>query len=484
MREVEAMKRQMEYEAINGLITKDRLQEITMLWNLVFVGLLREGLTYQYIKNENNPKKDAIRLTIDNIDYNCLVSTLKIILKDHFYEVLKLEEPVEEDELQSLLHLLKDKDDNTKTQPDTTLSANKEETEKTETFTEPLDKTKTVSVDVAIIDEFPPAKKEEPTPDETKVKSEETSEDDLANTSKTEQDNIVIENDEIIVEETDVILENVETQDKVVKEQQKETEQTENKEFEKIAQTPTESEIFNDNANTLAEELISESPSVEIPFETDLRNAPITEAIEYNFKQEPIKSRNSFVYDKYKLNVFLPGAPTDNFIECVVAPLYMHENNLHPELVVMMKDGKNIQTFVSQKERPSITATFMDNEFIISGAFKNGEFQSYIYPSGITASKGCVINKDVEEFRSPIKKSANYGHNFILRDDTEIHIIPIEQDNDQNGSAKVIFCTVNDKARVAITNFGTTESILMLKNEKVQILSYWQDNLLSCDILH
>lgn len=91
LKEIDILRKQMEYEALNEEISKTRLQETYRVWNMIFIGLLREGLEYQYIKNAGNPELDMIRLTIDNIDYNCKVSTLKGILKSDFDSVLDVD---------------------------------------------------------------------------------------------------------------------------------------------------------------------------------------------------------------------------------------------------------------------------------------------------------------------------------------------------------------------------------------------------------
>lgn len=90
MRETEILKKQMEYEVLSEEISNDRLQEVYRIFNMVFIGLLREGLAYQYIKNADNSKKDIIKITIDNIEYDCKVTVLKKLLGDEYYDVMKI----------------------------------------------------------------------------------------------------------------------------------------------------------------------------------------------------------------------------------------------------------------------------------------------------------------------------------------------------------------------------------------------------------
>lgn len=92
MKEIEKLRRQMEYEALNDSISKERLNELYNTRELIFAGLLREGLLYQYIQNASTPEEDKIRLTVDNVDYDCKVSSLKSILKNDFDFIIKEKE--------------------------------------------------------------------------------------------------------------------------------------------------------------------------------------------------------------------------------------------------------------------------------------------------------------------------------------------------------------------------------------------------------
>ena len=116
MKEIQILREQMETEALNDEISRSRLDEIRSIWNLVFVGLLREGLSYQYIKNANNPKKDMIRLTIDNINYDCYQVIVEAALKEEYEEVMKIKNISSDktsDKNKNKLEKLKEKNVNT-----------------------------------------------------------------------------------------------------------------------------------------------------------------------------------------------------------------------------------------------------------------------------------------------------------------------------------------------------------------------------------
>lgn len=60
MKEIEILKRQAEYEILQGGFSKERLNEIYKTRSLIFAGLIREKLNYQYIQNSDDPQKDEI----------------------------------------------------------------------------------------------------------------------------------------------------------------------------------------------------------------------------------------------------------------------------------------------------------------------------------------------------------------------------------------------------------------------------------------
>lgn len=93
LKELGVLKRQMENEALKGNVSKTRLNEIYEMYNYLFVGLLREGLHFQYIKDASDPRKDIIRLCVDNLNYDCNNYDIKRILKDEYTEILKIPNP-------------------------------------------------------------------------------------------------------------------------------------------------------------------------------------------------------------------------------------------------------------------------------------------------------------------------------------------------------------------------------------------------------
>ena len=84
MKEIEILKRQAEYEILQGGFSKERLNEIYKTRSLIFAGLIREKLNYQYIQNSDDPQKDESRLVIDGINYDCEAKSLLNVMKNDF----------------------------------------------------------------------------------------------------------------------------------------------------------------------------------------------------------------------------------------------------------------------------------------------------------------------------------------------------------------------------------------------------------------
>jgi diguanylate cyclase (GGDEF)-like protein len=92
----ETIKKQEELSVLQNEKRNEQLQEIKTIWNNAFVGLLRSGLKYDFIKNEST-NTDIIRLTIDNIQFDCAANELKNMLKDQYDAII--------DEHQNVLYM-------------------------------------------------------------------------------------------------------------------------------------------------------------------------------------------------------------------------------------------------------------------------------------------------------------------------------------------------------------------------------------------
>lgn len=354
MRETEILKRQMEYEVLTEEIPKIRLDEVYRIFNMTFIGLLREGLAYQYIKNANNAEKDIIRITIDNVNYECKVKVLKNILGKEYYEIMKINPE------------------------DKSIFNNNEKEEKTK------------DIDI------------------------------------------------------------------------------------KIPDVVTESEIGNTDENDIAISNV-EKEAVILP-------VPDEEEDEYVYVEEKQKKKNTMLYDKWKLHILEQGAVKGLNIDLIVYPLMITKNKLISDIVVWARCGQEVKTFVSNIDgRKSVEVNIGEHSLLVRGCFKNGNFESTIVPAGITLALNASINKSKEEIRPTNMNSLYDGHVTYMSGETKVHVFPITNENDADGSAQVIVCSEKDDERRLYDTYNQKIILIDGQNGNEQILSYWEDDTLISD---
>lgn len=417
LKEFEILKRQMEYEALNNEITKVRLEETYRAWNLVFIGLLREGLEYQYIKNATNPEKDIIRLTIDDIDYDCKVVILKNLLKDEFGAIIR--EAGQENR-----------------------ENNKKETKERKEKNVFKDKTKdvvtqianpTIDAPAAIPIVVAPEKKEALKPEPQNNKQNSASKEN--NTEK----------------QKDI---------KDITEQKEKNKKNENNEKKDVSQ-----ELID------AEELFTET-------EENIE--------EHEFMEERVMNIEDFIFDYSKVTVKMEGAGKGEVIDMMIAPIYINEKDMHPEIVVWAKHDNETVTGFSSKKRRSVDITIGDHSFIVRGLFKNGEFESRVFASGATLSMGFNLKVDTKTFRSKNKKDYQGGHVCykIKKDekDYQIHIFPLTTNNDRNGMAPCLILSENGEDKRL---YDSEHEIIILESDlgKLKAFNYWDNNSLVAETL-
>lgn len=86
---IESLKKKAEYQVLAEDIPQDCLKEIINMRNRVFIGLIRCGLNYEYVQDAEDPEKDKLRFTIDNINYDCVLKSIKNVLKKDFSHLIK-----------------------------------------------------------------------------------------------------------------------------------------------------------------------------------------------------------------------------------------------------------------------------------------------------------------------------------------------------------------------------------------------------------
>lgn len=88
LKELKTIKAEVENEVKQGSADQKKLTEIYETYQRVIVGLIREGADFQYIKNQTAPENSIIRLKVDNIEYECLNTSIRNILKDDYQQVM------------------------------------------------------------------------------------------------------------------------------------------------------------------------------------------------------------------------------------------------------------------------------------------------------------------------------------------------------------------------------------------------------------
>jgi hypothetical protein len=88
LKELKAVKNQTELEVKNGSVKQQKLNEVYETYQRVIVGLIREGIDFQYLKDENNPANSVVKIKVDDVEYECLNTAIRNILKDDYKEVM------------------------------------------------------------------------------------------------------------------------------------------------------------------------------------------------------------------------------------------------------------------------------------------------------------------------------------------------------------------------------------------------------------
>lgn len=83
LQNADSLRKKAECDAYDDKISEKQLNEVINIWNCTFAELIREGLAYDFIKM-TDPSKNIVRLTIDNVQYDCLAKDLKKIFKEEY----------------------------------------------------------------------------------------------------------------------------------------------------------------------------------------------------------------------------------------------------------------------------------------------------------------------------------------------------------------------------------------------------------------
>lgn len=88
LKEINTLYVQASEEVLNNEIPAFKAKQIKDMYNQTLIGLIEEGVDYQYIQNTDNPEKDIVCITADGLNYRCKNTDLKEILKDRYEDVM------------------------------------------------------------------------------------------------------------------------------------------------------------------------------------------------------------------------------------------------------------------------------------------------------------------------------------------------------------------------------------------------------------
>lgn len=543
----ESLKRMAEFEVLSDntdSVLHGQLEEITSAWNYVFIGLLREGLVYDYLKNPENPEKDIIRLTIDNIQFDCPVTTIKSILKDEYDTIIKPGHEIIMQNIDAVMPNLKvqqNADTHTKSENELKLEAelkalkehSAEETERLiyeinhdamtglknkKAFMEDCKKTVNgfvISADINSLkktndtyghaagdtliistaktlqkhfkhcvyrtggDEFfliiPDKTEEEICSSINDIKKDLK---DLTDKSATIDYSLSLGYCSISAAKN--ITEALAKADEFMYEDKKNYKTRQN-------HPANNDTLENSNQDTESENIGCVLEKNDLS-DTSTEPNNVSLSIFYNDKDEKIKAIGTYIYDIYDFTIIPPGGVKGEPMKAIIAPLYVYDNDNHPDIMVMLIDQYgNTEEYFSQNGLASVKATFKDYEFLIRGTFSDGNFKSFLVVSGTTMSMGYSLNKNIYEKRAKVKENVHYGHISFLEDGLRYHIVPLTLNNDENGIAQSIILVENeDKSyREILKTASNGFTVYSNANTGIsyQILIYWQDDLLCAEVL-
>lgn len=582
------LKKNAELENLQDILPENQLEEVSNIWYYTFVGLLREGLVYDYIANKNDSDKDIIRLTIDNVQFDCKAIIVKKILGEDYDKIISTDNKLQVEEKPINLMPISEKKDKKEQKTKKELQLEKElnaikqnkneEIEKLlyeinhdaatglknkRAFLEDCKKLKDsmnyafVSIDVNNLkmtndtlghaagdkllntvskaltnsfrhhcyrtggDEFVLILENI---NEALIKEGiKEAKEHLSELSALDKDGInysfsygyafndtnkkyteVLEiADKKMYEDKKIFKESNKNKTKWIDDRVNEiNEKNTNNKIETLNKEKSYTDVINTQEDKTLEKFTSDTTK-DIKEDITKKNEDFNinnNMIEnsnkdnnipnYNFNSSLVKFKDadSFVYDIYDLELLPPGGVNGELFKAIIIPLKMYENNTHPEIMAFIIDKLgHVEKYVSNK-LSSLKIKYKENELLLRGSFVKGHFQSYIVLAGATMSMGFNLNKKaVIEKRPDDLNTANWGHLVFEQFGIRFHVIPMTNENDDNGIAQCFICTEDIKDTSAEREVFLTESkgfTVYRKNHKAyQILTYWQDNLLCAEAL-
>jgi hypothetical protein len=208
----------------------------------------------------------------------------------------------------------------------------------------------------------------------------------------------------------------------------------------------------------------------------------ITSYVEKNHIQQYEKEKNidTFLYDEVHVDVLDPRGNISDQLQVVIVPLTTAHDDSHVNIMVSVSN-KYDQISAISKETSAIVMKIGETELLIRGIFGQGDFETFVVATGDTARLGYQFNL-VKVYHRP-KFSCNYGHVCFNDNGFMFHISPLSTKNNRYGVAPVLIgVEKNDERRVFLSGDSST-TYLNTDDFHYQLLSYWKDNILCCEVL-
>lgn len=509
---INEIKKDIDLKHAKDEISENQADEVSVIWNYLFAGLIREGLKYDYISAQNS-ERDIIRITMDNVQFDCYAKDLKDIFKNEYSILINKEncnlnieqhdislgaegssiKSEKEIQLENELKELKAKTSEQIKQLQYTINHDaptglKNKKAYAEAIKELLPPYTIISVDVNNLKE---------TNDNYGHQAGDTL---LKNTAialttyfkhscyRTGGDEFIIITKNM---ENATVENNLNNALKALQQIDDGLLYSFSYGYATNAEADTPNDVFKIADKRMYDNKTAYKKKNNIPprgttYITEIPKE--NKIIEYNNKYEQYKDIDTFIYDAYEMTLIPPGGTIGDKVRAIVAPLYIYENNNHVPIMVVMVNKMGIyEAFISEsEEKPTIQFNFDDNSYLVRGFFVDGKFQSRILLSGETLSMGYNLNKDNHiEYRSNSAEKTGYGHVTLNFQDRIFHIVPLSRNNNEHGIVQCIAGIINpDKSSVVIiTNPNGYTSFVGLDQNKYQLLTYWQEDVLCAEII-
>lgn len=446
LKEMELMKRQMEYELIEDKIPKERLDEIYEAWDMAFAGLLREGLVYQYIQSASDITKDIVRLTIDNVDYDCPATEVCRMLKDDFNNII-IEDRAKE--ISKAVQAKNQKESegiqkgNDEQKSQIQAQDNTKETEQSAASEQDDDYMEVPEEEIILTEE------EDNNSDSEKKVVPEDSSDEIPEEEKQETDILFTDDaDNVSSCETETASD-----------------------IEGLCEEENQPPFISENHTSKTEHLVPEKNNT-----TDKNSAVDANGNLINITgDESVKSISTFIYDEVHVVVIPDGARTGEPFDFMIAPLNYELNNTRPDIAVYCTNGDLTVLGISNAQQKAVKINIDGQSFIIRGEYKNAEFTSKIYPADATLDAQFNLKQTKVEHRSEKKHLSGYGHIHYVINRTEIDVWPLSEQNDKNGCAYCLVVLSSNGKRGIFAIPENENSDITFNGQRFHLFNYWDN---------